>query len=314
MSTYTLDTNVFSYGLRDPTPQPHPFPRTFASAYSYTHETRPTNQNASAETELKDYTPHSNLLQYINIKNHPNGGASIVHMDQNDFSHLSSEERSVLADLFLKEVFKEEPVASPVHVMGVVHNAANFLPELVDHFGTKHPDVTVKMGNLRNSEIETTSFSEYYEKVRSSYSNGTFRCGPLLQVSLVGQVSEEAGRYFPEFLGEFLKYNLIYYMHYYMLVFEYLNEVMLLIWAVPFMSRDIFIAMHIILILYYISVKGTFPMLFMFYLCLFCDQIYLKRIPSSSVPSPGGPSPSSTSLTVARAMMVQYCGSVLESS
>ncbi len=43
---------------------------------------------------------------------------------------------------------------------------------------------------------------EYGERVEASYSRGTIRCGPLLQISLVGQVAEESGGYFPEFLGQ----------------------------------------------------------------------------------------------------------------
>ena len=59
------------------------------------------------------------------------------------------------------------------------------------------------MGHLlRKAEVETTTTAAYAAKVKESYSHGTYRCGPLLQLSLVGQVSEEAGRYFPEFLGE----------------------------------------------------------------------------------------------------------------
>jgi len=37
--------------------------------------------------------------------------------------------------------------------------------------------------------------------VYENYSSGTFRCGPLHQLSLVGTVHEESGDYFPEFLA-----------------------------------------------------------------------------------------------------------------
>ena len=43
---------------------------------------------------------------------------------------------------------------------------------------------------------------EYGERAEAGYSQGTLRCGPLLQISMVGQVSEESGGYFPEFLGQ----------------------------------------------------------------------------------------------------------------
>lgn len=34
-----------------------------------------------------------------------------------------------------------------------------------------------------------------------TYSAGTFRCGPLHQISLVGTVHEEVGGYFPDMLA-----------------------------------------------------------------------------------------------------------------
>lgn len=34
-----------------------------------------------------------------------------------------------------------------------------------------------------------------------NYSQGTFRYGPLHQISLVGKVHEEVGGYFPDLLG-----------------------------------------------------------------------------------------------------------------
>lgn len=141
------------------------------------------------------------LSRFIHIMKHSNGGATLVHMDEEEYKHLSDRHVEQLADLFLQEVFREEPKGVASHVMGVVHNAARHLPELVTYFEEAHPNVIVKMGHLRKSEIETTNFAGFASKVRSSYCNGTFRCGPLLQVSCVGQVAEEAGRYFPEFLG-----------------------------------------------------------------------------------------------------------------
>ncbi len=202
MSAYTgfEDSHYPVNGHSDSTPQSHNYSSTFNNAYSYGHKSQTMNHDVTMDIE--EGTGHTDdLWEFIKVKYHPNGGASIVHMDQKDLSHLSSAQTNVLADLFLREVFREETECSPVHVMGVIHNAANFLPELIQHFATNHPDLAVKMGNLRNAEIETTGFADFATRVKSSYCNGTFRCGPLLQVSLVGQVSEEAGRYFPDFLG-----------------------------------------------------------------------------------------------------------------
>ena len=145
------------------------------------------------------------LSEYVHIWKHPNGGASVVQMDQNEFDHLSSSEIDQLADMFFREVFHEESEGCTRHVMGVVRNAARYLPEMVSYCAETHSDVVVKMGHLRQerrSEIETSTFAEFAERVRSTYNGGTFRCGPLLQVSLVQPHSEESGKYCPDILGK----------------------------------------------------------------------------------------------------------------
>ena len=43
---------------------------------------------------------------------------------------------------------------------------------------------------------------EYRDRAEAGYSHGTLRCGPVRHISVVGQVSEESGGYFPEFLGK----------------------------------------------------------------------------------------------------------------
>ena len=183
---------------------------TYSTLDLHHHKPYVKKEELDQETEDKEsfYDPFGSadnitrLSDFIHIKKHPNGGATVVYMDEEEYRHLADHHIEQLADLFLKEVFREEPKGVASHVMGVVHNAARYLPELVTYFEEMHANVTVKMGYLRKSEIETTNFAGFAEKVRTSYCNGTFRCGPLLQVSCVGQVAEEAGRYFPDFLGE----------------------------------------------------------------------------------------------------------------
>ena len=158
---------------------------------------------AFTSPDIKDTNPslpNEELSKCLQIRTHPNGGASVVHLDYSDFESCS--DKGSLVERFFEEVFSEDSDGFAHHVMGIVHNGAKYLPELVCHFSQTHPDLRVKMGNIRNPEIETTTFAEFSSKVTSSYSNGTFRCGPLLQVTLVQQVSEESGKYFPEFLGE----------------------------------------------------------------------------------------------------------------
>jgi len=140
--------------------------------------------------------------KFVHVEKHPNGGASIVHMYQEEFDHLAGDQVDKLAHVFFQEVFSEEPKGIPRHVIGIVHNAASYMPEIVGYLALTHPDLAVKTGHLRKSEIESVRMEEYASRVEATYSHGTFRCGPLLQLSMVGQVSEESGGYFPEFLGE----------------------------------------------------------------------------------------------------------------
>lgn len=85
--------------------------------------------------------------------------------------------------------------------MGIVHNAAAYLPDLLDHMADNYPSLTVKNGVLgRNSDIETTTMQQYKEQAVKTFSNGTVRYGPLHQISLVGTVHEEVGGYFPDLL------------------------------------------------------------------------------------------------------------------
>ena len=196
-----------------------PLSSTKISAYTHSHRYHQSTPSppSSPHEEEPDYTEkeevslshekfddEDKLSKYIHTRVHPNGGGSIVYMDQSEFEHLPAQDINLLVDKFFEEVFKEDSDGCSYHVIGIVHNGAKYLPEVVKYFNDYHPDVPVKMGNLRNPEIETTTFSEFCSRVTSSYCNGTFRCGPLLQVTLVQQVSEEVGRYFPDFLGKSL--------------------------------------------------------------------------------------------------------------
>lgn len=89
--------------------------------------------------------------------------------------------------------------------IGIVRNAARTLPDLIDYFATNYPNMIVKSSLLLNSkEINTLRISEYQQHVRTTYVNGTFRYGPLLETSLVGIKNEEIGNYFPEFIETYL--------------------------------------------------------------------------------------------------------------
>ncbi|KFM71852.1 Round spermatid basic protein 1-like protein, partial [Stegodyphus mimosarum] len=144
---------------------------------------------------------HLKYGKYIRLEIYPNGGAALLHLYWDEICHLHRKELRALAEEFLKETFLEEPYGVARYVMGIVHNAAEYLPDLLEHFAEKYPSLVVKTGGLgRQSDIETTTMARYCDQVHAHYSHGTFRTGPLHQISLVGTVHEEVGGYFPEFL------------------------------------------------------------------------------------------------------------------
>ncbi|XP_032679081.1 uncharacterized protein LOC116847802 [Odontomachus brunneus] len=172
-----------------------------------------TNDNLRLNLQTKNYkTLHSPVVKselleglkykkYIHIETYPNGGASVVHMYQDEIDSLSHEQTEELAQEYFKVVFGEDENGNAHHVMGIVHNAAAYLPDLLDYMANTYPTLTVKNGVLgRNSDIETTTMVQYKDQVCKSYNNGTVRYGPLHQISLVGTVHEEVGGYFPDLL------------------------------------------------------------------------------------------------------------------
>ncbi|XP_055551133.1 uncharacterized protein LOC129733345 [Wyeomyia smithii] len=144
---------------------------------------------------------HLKYGRFMRIEVHPNGGASVVHMYQDEISVLSESEMEELVNEFFAVCFNEDEEGYADHVMGIVHNAANYLPDLLEHMAENYANLTVKAGVLgRNSDIETCTMSQYNEQVVKNYSHGTVRYGPLHQISLVGKVHEEVGGYFPDLL------------------------------------------------------------------------------------------------------------------
>ncbi|XP_014245007.1 round spermatid basic protein 1-like protein isoform X2 [Cimex lectularius] len=156
--------------------------------------------------EVTLFQPMLDSLKYgrlIRIETHPNGGASVVHLYQEELNSLSSSEIKELAKEFFKVVFGEDENGSAHNVMGIVHNAASYLPDLLDYMADNYPNLTVKNGILgRSSDIETTTMIQYRDQVYKNYAYGTVRHGPLHQISLVGTVTEEVGGYFPDLLSK----------------------------------------------------------------------------------------------------------------
>ena len=94
---------------------------------------------------LDEELSEDQLKEYIHIDVHPNGGASVVRIQEDEISKLGSVSKEKLARLFFQEVFSEEPEHVAKHVIGIVHGAAKYMPELVSHFSVTRPELDIKV-------------------------------------------------------------------------------------------------------------------------------------------------------------------------
>lgn len=131
----------------------------------------------------------------IHTEEHPNGGASLIRTYYNEFLRLSHENAHFFVNYFFNLVYGEMNQRARYSI-GVLHDGARYLPDLVEYFSLTYPKMIVKTSNIINSkEVLTTTMGEYRNRLVQTYSNGTFRSGPLLSISLVGKVTgkEECG-------------------------------------------------------------------------------------------------------------------------
>ncbi|CAF4808757.1 unnamed protein product, partial [Rotaria sp. Silwood2] len=139
----------------------------------------------------------SQLFQsLIHTEEHPNGGASLIRTYYNEFIRLSNENAHLFVNYFFNLVYGEVNQRAK-YAIGVVHDGARYLPDLLDYFSLTYPKMIVKTTNIFNSkEVITTTMGEYRNRIVQTYSNGTFRYGPLMSISLVGTVpgKEECGK------------------------------------------------------------------------------------------------------------------------
>ena len=139
----------------------------------------------------------------MHVEQYCNGGGLVLHAYQSELNKLSKTEQEEFALEFMDFCYGEPTEGVSSCLMGIVHEAINHWPDLIEHFADTYPNLTVKAGVLAKSDIETMSMEKYREQVHKTYQAGTFRCGPLLQVSMVGTAQEEVGDYFPEVLDLF---------------------------------------------------------------------------------------------------------------
>ncbi|KAM7411319.1 hypothetical protein PAMA_021354 [Pampus argenteus] len=138
--------------------------------------------------------------RFIHEEMQANGGASVLHAYADELACLSPAEMECFAQEFLELAFAEKPKGAASYALAVVHSAAAYLPDFLDYFAFNFPNTPVKMEILGKKDIETTTIANFHSQVNRTYCSGTYRAGPMRQISLVGAVDEEVGDYFPEFL------------------------------------------------------------------------------------------------------------------
>lgn len=143
---------------------------------------------------------NSSFSRLIHEEKQPNGGASVLHAYADELSLLQPEDTERFTQEFLKLAFAEHPKGAARYALAVVHGAAAYLPDFLDYFAFNFPNTPVKMEILGKKDIETTTIASFHSQVSRTYCSGTYRAGPMRQISLVGAVDEEVGDFFPEFL------------------------------------------------------------------------------------------------------------------
>uniref|UniRef100_G3PAG7 Round spermatid basic protein 1 n=1 Tax=Gasterosteus aculeatus aculeatus TaxID=481459 RepID=G3PAG7_GASAC len=138
--------------------------------------------------------------RFMHEERQANGGGSVLHAYADEIAGLGPAEMECFSQEFLELAFAETPRGAASYALAVVHGAAAFLPDFLDYFAFNFPNTPVKMEILGKKDIETTTIANFHSQVSRTYCSGTYRSGPMRQISLVGAVDEEVGDYFPEFL------------------------------------------------------------------------------------------------------------------
>lgn len=141
------------------------------------------------------------MSSHIHVEKHPNGNACVLHIYQDDIADLPPSQTATLVQEFFDAVFSEDEEGHARYVMGIVHNAVSYMPEIVSYFKSQYPRMVIKMQSLGNKlAIEAATVEDFAKRVEDTYHNNTFQCGGLDQFSVVGVVHEEVGGYFPDML------------------------------------------------------------------------------------------------------------------
>ena len=133
----------------------------------------------------------SEFAPLLHVEMHTNGAGLVLHSYQDEIEELPRDKQKSFVDEYMKLAFLEDEQDAAYFIMAIVHGSARCFPDLIDYLAEEHPNMTAKMGMLGKSDIETMAMSDVKEKIYNSYDSGTYRAGPLLQLSLVGLAQEE---------------------------------------------------------------------------------------------------------------------------
>lgn len=127
---------------------------------------KPRLYNCSRATAASNCATDLKYERFYHVEVHSNGGASVVHLYQDELDQLTPTEMDELVDEFFSLVFREDDDGNAEFVMGIVHDAAKYLPDLLEHMADSYSTLTVKAGVMgRSSDIETSTLSQYNEQV-----------------------------------------------------------------------------------------------------------------------------------------------------
>ncbi|KAM9350632.1 lysine-specific demethylase 9 [Symphorus nematophorus] len=138
--------------------------------------------------------------RFMHEERQANGGGLVLHAYADELACLSPAQMECFAQEFLELAFAEKPRGAACYALAVVHSAASYMPDFLDYFAFNFPNTPVKIEIMGKKDIETTTIASFHSQVSRTYCSGTYRSGPMRQISLVGAVDEEVGDYFPEFL------------------------------------------------------------------------------------------------------------------
>ena len=130
-------------------------------------------QNTLKKRKLSHVSEFDKLIQ---VNQDPNGGAKYLLCNARDVNNLQDEGQSSFVEYFLDRVFEEDQESNALNCMGIVRNGFESVPNLLEELRSIQPSMPIKMQSLiTKNSVQTLPFTEYLNKLRASYDQGTSR-------------------------------------------------------------------------------------------------------------------------------------------